>query len=42
MREHTSNMYRIQEENVAIEGGGSQYNNKRSFNPGNRGGFGRG
>jgi hypothetical protein len=42
MREHTSDMYRIQEENVATEGGGQQYNNQRGFNPGNRGNFGRG
>jgi hypothetical protein len=34
-------MYRIQEENVVIEGGG-KYNNQRLFNQGNRGGFGRG
>jgi hypothetical protein len=42
MREHTSYMYKIQEENVVIEGGGPQYNNQRGFNPGNRGNFGRG
>jgi hypothetical protein len=40
MREHTSDMYIIQEENVVTEGG--QYNNQRGFNQGNRGGFGRG
>jgi hypothetical protein len=27
MREHTSNMYMIQEENVATDEGGQQYNN---------------
>jgi hypothetical protein len=42
MREHTSDMYRIQEENTAIEGGGLQYNNQRGFNPVNIGKFGRG
>jgi hypothetical protein len=35
-------MYRIQKENVVTEGGGPQYNNERGFNPGNRGGLGRG
>jgi hypothetical protein len=39
MREHTSDIYRIQEENVAIEGGGPEYKNHRIFNPGNQGGF---
>jgi hypothetical protein len=42
MRECTLDMYRIQEENVSTEGGGPKYNNHRSFNLGNRGGFGRG
>jgi hypothetical protein len=42
MRECTSDMYKIQEENVAAEGGGPQYNNQRGFNPGNIGNFGRG
>jgi hypothetical protein len=42
MREHTSDMYRIQEENVAAEVGGPQYNNQRGFNQGNKGNFGRG
>jgi hypothetical protein len=41
MRECTSDMYTIQEENVAIEGGGPKYNNQRGFNPGNRGNFSR-
>jgi hypothetical protein len=41
MREHTLDMYKIEEENDAIEGGGTQYNNKREFNPGNIGNFGR-
>jgi hypothetical protein len=39
MRECTSDMYKIQEENVAIEGGCPQYNNPRGFNPRNRGNF---
>jgi hypothetical protein len=34
MRECTSNMYKIQEENVGIEGGG-KYNNRRGSNQGN-------
>jgi hypothetical protein len=42
LRERTSYMYRIQEENVAVEGGGLQYNNQRGFNQGNKGNFGRG
>jgi hypothetical protein len=42
LREHTSDMYMIQEENVAAEGGGAQYNNKRGFNYWNKGNFGRG
>jgi hypothetical protein len=42
MRECTSNMYRIQEENVVVEGGGPQYKNQIGFNQGNRGKFGRG
>jgi hypothetical protein len=40
--ECTSDVYRIQEENVTEEGGGAQYNNQRGFNQGNRGKFGRG
>jgi hypothetical protein len=40
MRECTSNMYKIQEENVAVEGGGLQFNNQIGFNPWNRGNFG--
>jgi hypothetical protein len=42
MREKTSDMYKIQEENDTTKGGGSQYNNQIGFNPGNRGNFGRG
>jgi hypothetical protein len=42
MREHTSYMYMILEENVAVEGGGPKYNTQRGFNPGRRGNFGRG
>jgi hypothetical protein len=42
LREHTSNIYRIQEENIETEGGGAQYNNQRGFNQGNRWKFGRG
>jgi hypothetical protein len=42
MRECTSDMYKIQEENVVAEGGGPQYNNKRGFNLGNKGKFDRG
>jgi hypothetical protein len=38
MRECTSYMYIIQEENVAVEGGG-KYNNPRGFNQENKGGF---
>jgi len=34
MRESTSDMYRIQEENVATEGVGPSYNNQRGFNLG--------
>jgi hypothetical protein len=34
MREHTSDMYRIQEENTMTEGGIPQYNNQRGFIPG--------
>jgi hypothetical protein len=41
MREHTTNMYKIQEENYMIEGGG-QFKNTRGFNQGNREGFVRG
>jgi hypothetical protein len=41
MRERTSDMYRVQEENIVIEGGCPQYINQRGFNPGSRGGFGR-
>ena len=33
MRDHTSNMHIIQEENVMIEGGVPKYNNQRGFNP---------
>jgi len=40
-RERTSDMYMIQEENVAIEGSTPQYNNHREFNPGNTWNFGR-
>jgi hypothetical protein len=42
MREHTSDMYNIQEENVATDNSGQQYNNQRGFNLGNKGNFGRG
>jgi hypothetical protein len=42
MREQTSDMYRIQEENVVAEGGVLQYNTQSGFNPWNRGTFGRG
>jgi hypothetical protein len=42
MRECTSDMYMIQEDNVVIEGRGPQYNKKRGFNLGNRRKFGRG
>jgi hypothetical protein len=42
MRERTTNMYRIQEENGVTKGGGPQYNNQRGFNQGNRGNFDRG
>jgi hypothetical protein len=42
MREFTSDMYKIQEENVVVEGGSQKYNNQRGFNPENRGNFGRG
>jgi hypothetical protein len=35
MRERTSDMYRIQEENVATEGDGPKYNNRRGFDPRN-------
>jgi hypothetical protein len=39
MRECTSDMYRIQEENVAAEVGSLQYNNQRGFNQANIGKF---
>jgi hypothetical protein len=42
MREHTSDAYKIQEENVSREGGVPQYNTLRGFNQGGRGGFNRG
>jgi hypothetical protein len=42
MRECTSDMYRIQEENVVTDIGGQKYNNRRGFTPGNKGNFGRG
>jgi hypothetical protein len=42
MRERTSDMYRIKEDNVASEGGGQQYNNQKGFNPGNNENFGKG
>jgi hypothetical protein len=42
MRERTSDMYSIQEENVAVEGGVPKYNTQRGFNPRNIGNFGRG
>jgi hypothetical protein len=42
LRERTSDMYRIQEENTDADGGGAQYNNQRGFNQGNKGNFGRG
>jgi hypothetical protein len=42
MSECTSDMYKIQKENIAVGGGGLQYNNQRGFNPGNRENFGRG
>jgi len=42
MREHTSYMYKIQEENATIEGGGPNYNNKRGFNQKNKETFGIG
>jgi hypothetical protein len=42
LRERTSDMYQIQEENTSAEGGGAQYNNQRGFNQGNKGNFGRG
>jgi hypothetical protein len=41
MREHTSYMYMIHEENVTTDGGGPWYNNQRGFNLWNRGSFGR-
>jgi hypothetical protein len=42
MRECTSDMCRIKEENVAEKGVVPQHNNKIGFNLGNRGNFGRG
>jgi hypothetical protein len=42
MRECTSDMYGIQEENVVAKGGGVPYNNQRGFNQRNKGNFGRG
>jgi hypothetical protein len=41
MRDHTSYMYMIHEENVTIDGGVPWYNNQRGFNLWNRGSFGR-
>jgi hypothetical protein len=41
IREHTSYMYKIREENATIEVRG-QYNNQIGSNQGNQGGFGRG
>jgi hypothetical protein len=35
-------MYRIQEERIYAEGGGVPYENKRGFNQGYKGKFGRG
>jgi hypothetical protein len=42
MREHTSDMYKIQEDNVIEKWGVPQYNNQIGFNLGNKGNFGRG
>jgi hypothetical protein len=42
MRECTSDMYRIQEENVVADGGGKQYDNKKGLDPWSKGNFGRG
>jgi hypothetical protein len=42
MMECTSDMYKIKEKLVAVEGGDMQYNNQRGFNLGNRGKFGKG
>jgi hypothetical protein len=42
MRERTSYMYMIQEENFSTEVGGPQYNNQTSFNQGNIGNFDKG
>jgi hypothetical protein len=39
MRECTSDMYRILEDNFVTEGGGPLYNNQRIFNPWNKGSF---
>jgi hypothetical protein len=42
MREHTSHMYKILEENDVEEWGILQYNNQRGFNPKSIGNFGKG
>jgi hypothetical protein len=42
LRECTSDIYRIQEENTDVDGSGAQYNTQRGFNQGNKENFGRG
>jgi len=39
MRECIANSYKIQEENIVVEGGVTYYNNPRGFSQGGKGGF---
>jgi hypothetical protein len=41
LRERTSYVYRIQEENFMTEEGDPQYNNQKGLSPGIQGGFGK-